>query len=112
MKFKQKQQALPDHCGHNKQDGALQLQYQGHLVHLEAHRDPSLCDWTVTAYIEFNENLVVHTIVLKPPDVFRSKQTANKFISRQARTWIEDRLFSKRSLKESVAAELCETAND
>jgi hypothetical protein len=112
MKFKQKQQALPDERGHNKQDGELQLQYQGYLVHLEAHRDPSLCDWTVTAYIEFNENLVVHTIVLKPPDVFRSKQTANKFISRQARTWIEDRLFSKRSLKESVAAELCETAND
>ena len=112
MGFKQKQQALPDQRGHNKQDGALELPYHGHLVHSEAHRDPSLCDWTVTAYIEFTENLVVHTIVLKPQDVFRSEKEANKFISRQVRAWIDDRLFPTRSLEESVAVQVCEAAAD
>lgn len=112
MNLIMKPHALPAKRGHNKQDEASELEYHGHIVHLQTHRDPTLCDWTVTAYIEFNENHVVHTIVLKPPDVFRSKQKANKFISRQARTWIEDRLFSKRSFEESVAAEVCETVND
>lgn len=106
MRSKEKQR------GRNKQNAELEPQYHGQLVHLEAHKDPSLCDWTVTAYIEFSENLAVHTIVLKPQSVFRSEQEANKFISRQVRTWIEDRLFSKRSVEESVAAEVCETAND
>lgn len=53
MRFEEKQH------GPNKQNGELQLQYDvqyhGHLVHLDARRDPSLCDWTVTAYIEFSE---------------------------------------------------------
>ena len=112
MKFEQKQQALRDERGHNKQDEALELEYHGHIVHLQAHRDPSLCDWTVTAYIEFNENLVVHTTVLKPPDVFRSKQKANKFISRQARAWIEHRLSPAGTFQDSVAVQVCETIND
>jgi hypothetical protein len=112
MRFKQKQQALPDQRGHNKQDEASELEYHGHIVHLQTHRDPSLCEWTVTAYIEFNENGVVHTIVLKPPDVFRSKEKANKFISRQARAWIADRLSHAGTFQESVTAQVCETVND
>ena len=101
----------PQSADYNKQDGASELEYHGHLVHLWAHRDPSFCDWTVTAYIEFSENLVVHTVVLKPPAVFRSKQQANKFISRQARAWIDDRLSRAGSLKESVAVQVCEAVN-
>ena len=107
-----KPHALPAKRGLNKQDEASELEYHGHIVHLQTHRDPSLCDWTVTAYIEFNENLVVHTIVLKPPDVFRSKQKANKFISRQARAWIVDRLSHAGTFQEAVAVQACETLND
>jgi hypothetical protein len=106
-----KQQILPAKRGHNKQDAVLELEYHGHLVHLQTHQDPSLCDWTVTAYIQFDENLVVHTAVLKPPNAFRSKHQASKFISRQARAWIEDRLSHAGSLKDPVAVQVCETLN-
>jgi hypothetical protein len=104
-----KQQALPAKRAYNKQDGASELDYHGHLVHLWTHRDPSFCDWTGTAYIEFSENLVVHTVVLKPPAVFRSKQQASNFISRQARAWIDDRL-SRAGLFKNHSVQLCETS--
>jgi hypothetical protein len=106
-----KQQGLAAKREHSKQGEASELEYYGHLVHLQTHRDPSLCDWTVTAYIRFDENLVVHTAVLKPPNVFSSQKQASKFISRHARAWIEDRLSHAGSLKDPVAVQVCETLN-
>jgi hypothetical protein len=102
-------QALSDRRRRKKQREELQLDYQDHRVDLEAHQDPSLCDWTATAYIEFTESHVVHTIVLKPQGVFGSEQEARKFISAQVRAWIDHRLCSKSSLRRPIAAELCDT---
>lgn len=95
---------MPAKLGYDEQDGALQLiQYHDHLVHLEPHQDPMLCDWTVTAYIEFTENLTIHTVVLKLQEVFRSEEEANKFTLRKVEQWIDDRLLPTTSLDEAVA---------
>lgn len=103
--FSTKQKAVPANHGDDQQDTALQVEYHHYLVHLEAHQDPTLRDWTVTAYIEFtDENLIVHTIVSKLQDVFRSENKAKKFMLRQVQQWIDCRLFHA-TLKEAAVVQ-------
>jgi hypothetical protein len=57
-----------------------------------ASLDWSIGDWTANAHIEFSENLKIHTVVLKSSDAFRTEVQAKRFIIKQAKQWVDDRL--------------------
>jgi hypothetical protein len=56
------------------------------------------CDWTASAHIEFTEftefteKLTVHTVVLRPADVFQTESQAEKYIIQRAKEWVDKRL--------------------
>jgi hypothetical protein len=57
---------------------SMTSQYRKHLILLATYRDPTLGDWTASAHIEFTEKLTVHTVVLRPADVFQTELQAEK----------------------------------
>ena len=67
-------------------------QYRKHLILPATYRDPALGDWTASAHIEFTEKLTVHTVVLRPADVFQSELQAEKYIIQRAKKWVDKRL--------------------
>ena len=70
----------------------MKSQYRKHLILPATYRDPSIGDWTASAHIEFTEKLTVHTVVLKPADVFQTEMQAEKYIIQRAKEWIDNRL--------------------
>lgn len=70
-------------------------QYRKHLILPATYRDPTLGDWTASAHIEFTEfteKLTVHTVVLRPADVFQTESQAEKYIIQRAKEWVDKRL--------------------
>jgi hypothetical protein len=70
----------------------MEFRYRDHLIFPAASLDSAIGDWTASAHIEFSENLKIHTVVLKPGDAFQSKVRAKRFIIKQAKQWVDDRL--------------------
>ena len=73
---------------------AMEFRYRDHLIFPVTFLDSSIGDWIATAHIEFSENLKVHTIVLKPGEAFQSEVHAKRFMIKQAKQWVDDRLRS------------------
>jgi hypothetical protein len=71
---------------------SMTSQYRKHLILPATYRDPMLGDWTASAHIEFTEKLTVHTVVLRPADVFQTELQAEKYIIHRAKEWVDKRL--------------------
>ena len=71
---------------------AMEFRYREHLIFPAASLDSSIGDWTASAHIEFSENLKIHTVVLKSGDAFRTEVQAKRFIIKQAKQWVDNRL--------------------
>jgi hypothetical protein len=56
-------------------------------------------DWTPSAHIEFSENFKIHTVVLKCGDAFQTEVETNRFIIKQAKQWVDDRLQNAPELR-------------
>jgi hypothetical protein len=70
----------------------MEFRYRDHLIFPAASSDSSIGDWTASAHIEFSENLKIHTVVLKSGDAFQTEVQAKRFMIKQAKQWIDDRL--------------------
>jgi hypothetical protein len=70
----------------------MEFRYRDHLIFPAASLDSAIGDWTPSAHIEFSDNLKIHTVVLKPGDAFQTKVQAKRFIIKQAKQWVDDRL--------------------
>ena len=68
--------------------------YRDHLIFVRATVDPETRLWTVSAHIQFNEGpRVFHDVSLpRPAALFGTEKEAEKYMVRQARTWVDDRL--------------------
>jgi hypothetical protein len=72
----------------------MEFRYLDHLIFPAASLDSAIGDWIPSAHIEFTDNLKIHTVVLKPGDAFQTKVQAERFIIKQAKQWVDDRLQS------------------
>ena len=72
------------------------FRYREHLIFPVAYLDPVIGDWTASVHIEFTEKLKIHTIVLRSDDVFETEVQAKRFITREAKEWVNDRLRTAR----------------
>jgi hypothetical protein len=72
----------------------MEFRYRDHLIFPAASLDSAIGDWTPSAHIEFSDNLKIHTVVLKPGDAFQTKVQAKRFIIKQAKQWVDDRLHT------------------
>jgi hypothetical protein len=70
----------------------MEFRYRDHLIFPAVSLDSAIGDWTLSAHIEFSDNLKIHTVVLKPGDAFQTKVQAKRFIIKQAKQWVDDRL--------------------
>src|SRR5919109_510852 len=81
--------------GPTLQRGATMAErYRDHLIFIRTTLDPKARLWTVSAHIQFNEGpKVFHDVPLpRPAALFGTEKEAKKYMVRQARTWIDDRL--------------------
>jgi hypothetical protein len=76
----------------------MEFRYRDHLIFPAVSLDSAIGDWTASAHIEFSENLKIHTVVLKSGDAFRTELQAKRFMIKQAKQWVDDRLRSAREL--------------
>ena len=76
----------------------MEFRYREHLILPVAFLDSSIGDWTASVHIEFSENLKVHTVVLKPGDTFQTEVQAKRFMIKQAKQWVDEKLGSPREL--------------
>ncbi len=74
----------------------MEFRYRDHLIFPAALLDSSIGDWTASAHIEFSENFKIHTVVLKSGDAFQTEAQAKRFMIKQAKHWVDDRLRSAR----------------
>ena len=72
----------------------MEFKYRDHLIFPVASLDSSMGDWTASAHIEFTDNLKIHTVVLKPSDAFQTEVQAKRFMIKQAKQWVDNRLQS------------------
>jgi hypothetical protein len=72
------------------------FRYREHLIFSVAYSDPTIGDWTASVHIEFTEKLKIHTVVLKSGDVFQTEVQAKRFITKEGREWVIDRLRTAR----------------
>jgi hypothetical protein len=72
----------------------MEFRYRDHFIVAAASLDLSIGDWTADAHIEFSEDLKIHTVVLKFGDAFRTEVQAKRFIIKQAKQWVDNRLKS------------------
>jgi hypothetical protein len=72
----------------------MEFRYRDHFIVAAASLDSSIGDWTADAHIEFSEDLKIHTIALKFGDAFRTEVQAKRFIIKQAKQWVDNRLKS------------------
>jgi hypothetical protein len=70
----------------------MEFRYRDHVIFPAASLDSAIGDWTASAHIEFSENLKIHTVVLKSGDAFQTAVQAKRFIIKQAKQWIDDRV--------------------
>jgi hypothetical protein len=70
----------------------MEFRYRDHLIFPSASLDSAIADWTASAHIEFSENLKIHTVVLKSSDAFRTEVQAKRFIIKQAKQWVDNRI--------------------
>lgn len=70
----------------------MEFRYRNHVIFPAASLDPAIGDWTPSDHIEFTDNLKIHTVVLKPGDAFQTNLQAKRFIIKQAKQWVDDRL--------------------
>ena len=77
----------------------MECLYRQHLILPVAFFDSAIGDWTASVHIEFTEKLKVHTVVLRSGDAFQSEVQAKKFITDQAKQWVDDRLDSARAIQ-------------
>jgi len=70
----------------------MDFRYRDHLIFPVAYSDPAIGDWTANVHIEFTEKLKIHTVVLKSGDVFETEVQAKRFIIKEAKQWVDDRL--------------------
>jgi hypothetical protein len=70
----------------------MEFRYRDHLISPAASLDAAIAYWTPSAHIEFSENFKIHTIVLKSGDAFRTEVQAKRFINKQAKQWVDNRL--------------------
>jgi hypothetical protein len=68
--------------------------YRQHLILPVAFFDSAIGDWTASVHIEFTEKLKVHTVVVKSSATFQTEAHAKKFIVKEAKQWVDDRLGS------------------
>jgi hypothetical protein len=68
--------------------------YRDHLIFVRTTLDPEARLWTVSAHIQFNERPhLFHDVPLpRPATLFATEKEAEKYMVRQARTWVDDRL--------------------
>ena len=76
----------------NSRETSMTSQYRKHLILPATYRDQTLGDWTASVHIEFTEKLTVHTVVLRPADVFQTESQAEKYIIQRAKEWVDKRL--------------------
>jgi hypothetical protein len=72
------------------------FRYREHLIFPVAYLDPVIGDWTASVHIEFTEKLKIHTVVLRSDDVFQTEVQAKRFITKEAKEWVNDRLRTAR----------------
>jgi hypothetical protein len=77
----------------------MEFRYRDHLIFPAASLDSAIGDWTASAHIEFSDNLNIHTVVLKSGDAFQTEVQAKRFMIKQAKLWVDDRLRSAGKLK-------------
>jgi hypothetical protein len=73
----------------------MMFRYRDHLIFPVASLDSQIGDWTASAHIEFSESQKIHTVVLKPGDAFQTEVEAKRFMIKQAKQWVDDRLRSR-----------------
>jgi hypothetical protein len=68
--------------------------YRDHLIFIRTTVDREAGLWTVSAHIQFNEGPHVFRDVPlpRPATLFVTEKEAEKYMVRQARTWVDDRL--------------------
>lgn len=72
----------------------MEFRYRDHFIVAAAYLDSSIGDWTADAHIEFSEDHKIHTVVLKFGEAFRTEVQAKRFIIKQAKQWVDNRLKS------------------
>jgi hypothetical protein len=77
----------------------MEFRYRDHLIFPVASLDSAIGDWTPSAHIEFSENFKIHTVVLKCGDAFQTEVETNRFIIKQAKQWVDDRLQNAPELR-------------
>jgi hypothetical protein len=77
----------------------MEFRYFDHLIFPAASLDSAIGDWTASAHIEFSENFKIHTVVLKCGDAFQTEVQAKRFIIKQAKQWVDDRLQNAPELR-------------
>ena len=70
----------------------MECLYRQHLILPVAFFDSAIGDWTASVHIEFTEKLKIHTVVLKFGDAFQTEVQAKRFIIKEAKQWVDDRL--------------------
>jgi hypothetical protein len=70
----------------------MEFRYRDHLIFPAASLDSAIGDWTPSAHVEFSENFKIHTVVLKSGDAFVTEVQAQRFIIKQAKQWVDNRL--------------------
>jgi hypothetical protein len=74
----------------------MEFRYREHLIFTVAYLDPVIGDWTASVHIEFTEKLKIHTVVLRSDDVFETEVQAKRFITKEAKEWVNERLRTAR----------------
>ena len=77
--------------------------YRDHLIFIRTTLDPKARLWTVSAHIQFNEGPnVFHDVPLpRPAALFGTEKEAERYMVRQARTWVDDRLGEREQRQSS-----------
>ena len=70
----------------------MEFRYRDHLIFPAASLDSVIANWRASAHIEFSENFKIHTLVLKSGDAFDTEVQAKRFIIKEAKQRVDNRL--------------------
>jgi hypothetical protein len=72
----------------------MAVRYRNHLILEKATLNLKSGVWTVRAHIQFNQNGTFHDVLIPcPTHSFTSERDAEKYILKEAKTWVDHRLL-------------------
>jgi hypothetical protein len=71
----------------------LPLRYRNHLIIEKAILDPHTGFWSIRAHIQYNEHIEFRDVLITGPiERFKTRKSAEKYIFRKAKEWVNSRL--------------------